>query len=155
MPFQISPLPRATFAPLFGLPDEALAGHRACRVIAGPGGGYPCRVSLADAAPGATLLLIHYEHQPADTPYRAGHAVYVREGAEQAAPAPDEVPVLFRSRLLSLRAFDADGMMRTADVADGAALEPAIDRLLGDPAVGYLHLHYAKPGCYAARVDRA
>jgi len=30
-----------------------------------------------------------------------------------------------------------------------------IARLLGDPRADYLHVHYAKPGCYAARIDRA
>jgi len=27
--------------------------------------------------------------------------------------------------------------------------------LLGDPRADYLHVHYARPGCYAARIDRA
>jgi hypothetical protein len=27
--------------------------------------------------------------------------------------------------------------------------------MLADPHVAYLHAHYAKPGCYAARIDRA
>ena len=155
MSFRISPLPRARFAHLFALPDDALPAHGARRVLAGPDGGYPCRVSLRDAGPGERLILINYQHQDADTPFRASHAVYVRHDAVEAAPAPGEVPALFRSRLLSLRAFDADGMMRDADVAPGSAVEPAIAAMLADPDIAYLHLHYAKPGCYAARVDRA
>jgi hypothetical protein len=154
MSFQITALPRDLFAPLLALPDDALPA-RARRVVAQPGETLPCRVSLADADPGDTLLLLHHEHQPADTPFRAGHAIYVREQAEQAHPAAGEIPAVLRSRLLSLRAFDANGMMRDADIAPGAELEPAIARLLADPAVAYLHLHFAKPGCYAARVDRA
>lgn len=155
MSFRITALPAAPFAPLFTLPDVDLLAHRARRVTAQPGGGYPCRVSLTDAEPGETLILVHYEHQPADTPFRAGHAVYVREAAEQAHPAPDAVPALFRSRLLSLRGFDADEMMQAAEVTEGTALEPAIEAMLADSAVAYIHLHYARPGCYAARVDRA
>lgn len=155
MPFRISPLSRAIFAHLFALPDDALPAHGARRLVAGPDGGYPCRVSLMDAGPGERLILTHYEHQTADTPFRASHAVYVREDAVEAASARDEVPALFRSRLLSLRGFDAGGMMLDAEVAPGAALEPAIEAMLADPAIAYLHLHYAKPGCYAARVDRA
>ena len=155
MPFRISALPRDLFAPLFNLPDEALPAHRARRVTAGPTGGCPCRVSLRDAAPGESLILVHHEHQPADTPFRAGHAIYVREQAKQADPAPDEVPALFRSRLLSVRAFDDRGMMRDAGVVAGSMVEPLIERLLADPAIAYLHVHYTGPGCYAARVDRA
>jgi hypothetical protein len=60
-----------------------------------------------------------------------------------------------RPRLLSLRAFDADGMMKAADVAPGTAIEKLIDQMFANPGTAFLHIHNAKPGCYAARVDRA
>ena len=46
-------------------------------------------------------------------------------------------------------------MMRAAEVAPGAELESAVERLLAQPEVAYLHAHYAGMGCYAARIDRA
>jgi hypothetical protein len=155
MTFQISPLPRSAFAELFGLSDVALAERGVVVRIADAKPGFPCRVSLQDAEPGERVLLVNYEHQPADTPYRSHYAVYVRDGAQEAQPAPGEVPEQLRSRVLSVRAFDEAGMLLDADVCEGTALEPVIDRLLSDPAAAYLHLHNAKPGCYAARVDRA
>ena len=112
-------------------------------------------MSLRDADPGETLLLLNWEHQPADSPYRSRHAIFVREHAVQAVPAAGEVPEVLRLRLLSARAFDAQGFMVDADVAHGRELEPVLERLLADPRVHDVHLHYAKPGCYAARVDRA
>jgi hypothetical protein len=135
--------------------DDELRARGVVRRTADHSPGFPCRVSLRDAEPGETVLLLNYEHQPADTPYRASHAIYVREGAVEARPGVGEVPDVLRRRLLSVRAFDADGMMVDADVAEGGALEPVIARLFGDPAVAYLHVHNAKPGCYAARVERA
>jgi hypothetical protein len=155
MPFRISALPLAPFQPLFALSTEALAARNILRVTADSTAGFPCRVSLRDAAPGETLLLLNYEHQPAATPYRASHAIYVREAATEARPAPNEVPALFRSRILSVRAFTEAGLMIGADVTEGAALERLIDTLFADPRAAYLHIHNAKPGCYAARVDRA
>ena len=155
MSFRISALPAAPFETLFALSDDELRRRGAVRCVVDRTPGFPCRVSLRDAEPGETVILVHWEHQPADTPYRAGHAIYVREGAVEAVPAIDEVPALLRRRLLSVRAFDGRGMMTDADVVEGTALEPVVERLLGDPAVAYLHLHNAKPGCYAARVDRA
>jgi hypothetical protein len=44
--------------------------------------------------------------------------------------------------------------MVDADLVDGREIEGLIGRLFGDPRVAYLHAHYAKRGCYAARIDR-
>jgi hypothetical protein len=154
MAFQISALPAGSFAPLFTLADDALAAKGGVRRIADRSPGFPCRVSLRDAMPGETVLLVHYEHHPVSSPFRASHAIYVREGAEQAHPEPGEVPEMLRSRLLSVRAFDAAGMLVNADVVEGRDAETAIERLFGEAGVEYLHLHFARPGCFAARVDR-
>ena len=124
-------------------------------MVADKRSGYPCRVSLQDAEPGEEVLLVHYEHQNAATPFRASHAVYVRVNAQQARLAIDEVPEMFRSRMLSLRAFDHRGMMLAADLAGGESLEEKMSEVLEDPSIAYLHIHFAKPGCYAARADRA
>jgi len=155
MDFQISGLPRATFAPLFELSDTELAGHGARRVRADRSPGFPCRVSLRDAEPGETLLLVNYEHLAVASPYRSRYAVYVRENAVDARLAPNEIPPVLQSRLLSLRGFDAQGMLIAADVVQGAELAGAIATMLAPASIAYLHVHNAKPGCYAARVDRA
>lgn len=153
MSFRITGLPADKFQPLFAMSDDELKHHGALRLTA-DGPGYPCRVSLTDAAPGDELILVHYEHQDADTPFRASHALYVRPGEER-YDAIAEIPTQLRKRLLSIRAFDEKGMMLEADVADGTAVEPVIARMFGNDKVAYLHLHYARQGCYAARVDRA
>jgi len=67
----------------------------------------------------------------------------------------DVVPESMRNRLLSLRAFDATGMMLDADVVEGDGVEALIDRMFEDTNVAYIHAHNARRGCYAARIDRA
>ena len=116
--------------------------------------GYPCRVSLADAEVGETVILLNDEHQPADSPYRSAHAIFIREHAEQAFPGPGEVPEVLKTRLISVRAFDENHWLINAEVADGADLREVIAVMFRNPAVAYLHLHNAKPGCFAARVTR-
>jgi hypothetical protein len=153
MAFRISGLPAEPFQHLFALDEAALKRHGAVRRIA-EDSGYPCRISLTDAKAGDEVILVNYEHQDADTPYRSRHTVYVRAG-EQRYDAVDAIPEQLRKRLLSARAFDAEGMLVDAEVSEGTALEPLIARLFADARVAYLHLHYARPGCYAARVDRA
>jgi hypothetical protein len=154
MSYRISGLDLKPFAHLFSLEDEALAAHGARRHVADAKPGFPCRVTLEDAEPGERLVLVNYVHQPADSPYRASHAIYVRENATHTATYVDEVPAVLRARTLSVRAFDAAGMLRDADLVEGADLHAAIPRMLADTHVAYLHVHYAKPGCYAALVER-
>jgi uncharacterized protein DUF1203 len=154
MGFRITGLPAEPFTRLFTLSDAELAAHHAVRRTADARPGFPCRVSLTDADVGDEVILVHFEHQTAATPYRASHAIYVRRGERQ-FDAVDQVPEALRLRLLSVRAFDAAGMMTGADVVDGRELEAAIARLFDDSRSAYLHVHFAKPGCYAARVDRA
>ena len=81
--------------------------------------------------------------------------IYVREAAQQAELAVNEVPDLLRTRMLSLRAYGREGMMVSADVLPGTEVERGIEQLLETPRTAYLHIHYAKPGCYACRVERA
>lgn len=153
--FHISALPRSRFEHLFPLSDEELEAHDALRRVATTRPGFPCRISLEDAEPGEEVLLVNFRHQDARTPFRASHAVYVRPNANQAELQEGEVPELLRSRILSLRAFDAAGMMLDADLTDGREVEHCIRKLLARADVAYLHLHSAKPGCYLARVSRS
>jgi len=78
----------------------------------------------------------------------------VRKG-EETYDKVDQVPQQLRTRTLAARAFDADGMMVKFELVEGAKLEGAIERLLAEPRAAYLHIHFAAPGCYAARVERA
>jgi hypothetical protein len=155
MSFQITALAPEPFDELFGLSDEALAERRAARVTATSNPGFPCRVSLADAEVGEELLLVNFQHQSANSPFQSNYAIYVRKDATRAQPGVGEVPEQLHSRILSLRAFDVKDMLIDADLAEGDAIAPALKRLLDESETAYVHIHYAKPGCYAARADRA
>src|SRR5687768_9386473 len=147
MSFRVTGLAPEPFRPLFGLPDEALARRGARRVVADAPFGFPDRIEISEAAPGESLLLVNYFHQPADTPYRASHAIFVRERELAPTDLIGEVPPAMRARPLSLRAFDADDMMVDADLVEGAGAEGLIERLLGDERVAYIQAHYARRGC--------
>ncbi|NIJ65036.1 hypothetical protein FHR20_001998 [Sphingomonas leidyi] len=154
MNYVIQGIDPAPFRHLYGAPDAALAARHAVRMTVAKKPGAPCRVTLADAEPGETVLLLNHAHLPVASPYRSAHAIFVREGAEVPARFENAVPEQLAIRLLSVRAFDDAGMMTDADVVEGRDLEPLIARFFADPAVAYLHVHNAKPGCFAARVDR-
>lgn len=155
MAFRITGLSAEPFQSLFGLPDQELASKGIRRYIVDSSPGFPDRIELKDAQRGQSVLLLNHVCQPANTPYRASHAIFIREWATQAYDAVNQVPESMRIRLLSLRAFSDDGMMLDADVADGIAIESVITRMFANPEVGYIHVHNAKRGCYSGRIDRA
>ena len=155
MSFQINALDPAPFAHLFSLSDEDLGKANISRMIVATKPGTPCRVSLADAEVGETVLLFNHLHQPANSPYRSCHAIFVRDGVKQAQPRIGDVPDVIRSRLISVRLFDNQDMMVDADVVAGPAVAESLDRAFAKPDVAYVHLHYAKAGCFAASVVRA
>lgn len=154
MAFRITGLDPKPFAHLFGLSDEALAAHGAVRYVADSKPGYPDRIAVRDVEIGETLLLVNFVHHDVDNPYRASHAIFVSENATERYDRIDAVPEVLRVRMVSLRAFDAAGEMVDADLVDGREIETLIARFFADPKVAYLHAHYAKRGCYAARIDR-
>jgi hypothetical protein len=154
MSFRITGLAPDPFRHLYGRSDATLAAAGVQRLVVDRDHAFPDRIELRDLVPGETALLLNHVHQPADTPYRAAHAIFVREGAEQARVIVDEIPDVLRRRTISLRAFDAAHAMVDADLVEGVELAPSIERFLANPCVAYLHAHYARRGCYAALVER-
>ena len=155
MSFRIRGLSPEPFRNLYGLSEEDLAERGVERHVVDETPGYPDRIEMRDGEPGEKFLLLNHVSQPAETPYRASHAIFVREGAEQAYDRIDEVPDVMRIRLLSLRAFDSSGMMIDADVVEGTLMEDVIDRFFANSDVAYIHVHNAGRGCYSGRIDRA
>jgi len=154
MKYRITGLDPALFADLHAHADEALAARAIVRSRVTSENVTPCRVTLDDATPGESVLLLSYDHQPADTPYQQQGPIFVREKGARFDRVGVIPPALAR-RPLSLRGYDAGHMMIEAELTDGAAAEPLIQRMLTNPAVAYIHAHYARRGCYAARIDRA
>jgi len=154
MSFRISGLDPQPFRRFYGMSDEALAAHGVRRMTVDQSPGFPDRIELRDLEIGEKALLLNYMHQPAESPYRSSHAVFVREGATTALDVVDDVPDVIRRRLISLRAFSWDGYMLDADVMGGMEIESTINRFFENYDVAYLHAHYAKFGCFAARITR-
>ncbi|QFT29066.1 DUF1203 domain-containing protein [Roseibium porphyridii] len=151
--FQIHPLPANEFSHLFGLSDAQLAEKKVQVLISD--GAFPCRVSLTDVAAGERVLLLNFEHQPGDTPYRSRHAIFVKDDAHEAELEADVIPQSIVSRFLSVRAFNRQHEIIDADVVKGTEVETLIASFFENPDVDYLHLHYAGRGCFAAKVTRA
>jgi hypothetical protein len=151
--YLVSGLDPALFAPLFTLDGPALAARRARRAVA-DGPGFPCRVSLEEAEAGEPLILVNHVSQGAATPFRASHAIYVREAAREAAVYRGEIPPILAARILGLRGFDAEGMLRDARLAPPGEADAAIRALFVSEEIVEIHAHNAALGCFLARIVR-
>src|SRR5438874_9537893 len=109
MTYRITGLDPTPYLPLFGLSDDELAARRIVRMTVNEKPSFPCRVTLEDREIGESVLLLNHVSHHVANPYRASHAIFVTEGAAQAAEFVDEVPPVFEQRVLSLRGFDKDG----------------------------------------------
>jgi len=154
MAYRIEGLSPEPFRSLFALPDEALADQRALRVTADSPTGFPCRVSLEDAVPGDSLMLVNHVSHDVPTPFHTAFAIYVREAASAPARYDDAVPEMLDRRTLGLRGFDGDGMLRGALLAMPGAADARIRELLARPEIATIHAHNAAHGCFLARIER-
>jgi hypothetical protein len=154
MTYRIEGLRREGFPGLFGLPDRDLARRGARRIIADSKPGFPCRVTLEDAEPGESLILFNHVSHDVPTPFRSAYAIYVRESAAEPACYIDEPPPVFRGRTLSLRGFDAEGMLRGALLALPGEADVGIRSLFERPEIEAIHAHNAAAGCFAAKIVR-
>ena len=155
MTFRATGLPLSPFEPLFALSDSELAARGMARMVVDEKPSFPCRVTLEDAEMGEHVILLPFEHQPAHSPYRSSGAIFVREQAAKPFDDVDVVPPVLRGRMLSIRAYDARDYMVDADIVAGDTVEEAIERVFARDDVRYIHVHNARRGCFACRIDRA
>ena len=135
--------------------EEARRSPGAMPAVAGDGP-YPVRCCLREVEDPEAVVLASVMPFRGESPYAARSPVYLHsERCEGHTAERHAVPPMLRGRLLSVRAYDGSHMLTGTEVLQGADLEGAIGRLLGDDLDAYVHVHFAGPGCFACRIDRA
>jgi hypothetical protein len=154
MAFVLSGLDPVEFQDVVRRSDAQLEANGMRRMRVDKVGSFPCRVSLEDAALGEEVVLLPYVHQPTDSPYRASGPIFVRQAAKTPVRIVDTIPPYLSSRMLSVRAYNSRDEIIDAEVVAGDTAEAAFRRLLANEAAAYLHVHFARYGCFGCRVDR-
>jgi Protein of unknown function (DUF1203) len=75
MSFRITGLSPEPFRHLYGLTDDELTRLGVKRYVADKSPGFPDRIAMRDVEIGERVLLLNHVSQPAETPYRATHAI--------------------------------------------------------------------------------
>lgn len=153
MTYRIEGLAPEAFESLFSMTDGELAARNAVRVTADSPTGYPCRVSLEDAAAGEELVLLNHVSNDVPTPFRTAYAIYVRKDARPASYV-DEAPDYLARRMLSLRGFDSAGMLKHGTIAHPGEADAQIRALFERNDIATIHAHNAAYGCFLARIER-
>jgi hypothetical protein len=156
-PFRVSGISPDVVDQYRNLSDEELRNRRVVRRIVDEKPGFQCRVSLVDAEIGESVFLLNFEHLPGLSPYRSVGPIFVREAAKETYSTTNELPEVLRvpGRFFSLRAYDERDMLVGAEAVEALEIEQSVERLFANPHTAYLHVHNARPGCYACRIDRA
>lgn len=153
MSYRVTGIDPAPYRHLHGLSDEELASQGVVRMtVTDPT--FPCRVSLTDRPIGEKLLLLNHLSHDVANPYRATHAIFVSESADEAAEYVNQVPPIFEKRVLSLRGFDRDGMMADAILTQPGEADAGIRKLFANPEIETIHAHNAVRGCFSAKIER-
>lgn len=123
-----------------------------CTVADGPS---PCRRCLRNAVAGDSLLLLPYNPFTVESPYAGEGPIFVHaDGCQPHGLARGELSEQVFGRVLSVRAYDDNAMMRSSEVLAGETLADRARELL-EHGNAFLHVHFAGPGCFAFRVDPA
>jgi Protein of unknown function (DUF1203) len=152
--FQIKALPYNQFAHLFLANEVELKNIGAIKMIVDEFPGFPCRVSLQDAAIGEEVILLPYQHHKTTSPYQAMGPIFIRKNISEVTLAVKEIPTMLLHRLLSLRCYNKNEMMINATVVEGKIVSETLHELFTNKEIAYIHVHNAKPGCYNCVVER-
>ena len=152
--FQVHSINAEEINSLLNLGENELKELNIVKSIVDENPGYPCRLSLQDAEIGEEVLLFTYEHHRVKSPYQSSGPIYVRTNAQRATLAKNEIPLMLKHRLLSLRVYDNDAMMIDARTVEGKDLKDTIQDVLANTQVEYMHIHNSGPGCYNCLVNR-
>jgi hypothetical protein len=152
--FKLKSLEDTEFANIFELNNLELEKIGAVKMTVDEFPGFPCRVSLQDAEIGEEVILLSYQHHKTNSPYQANGPIFVRKIAKTAILETNEIPKMFNHRLLSLRGYDKNGIMKGASVTEGQNLRDQIIQTFENEDINYIHIHNAKPGCYNCVVER-
>lgn len=129
-------------------------GNALAPIVADKPAAFPCRHCLRDAEPGDEMLLASHSPFAQPGPYKETGPLFVH-ARPCARFGGGEVPLQLRRRLLALRGYDRAQALVDGVVVEGVELEGALASLFARAEIDWVHVRFARPGCFACRVERA
>jgi len=118
-------------------------------------GGTPLRCCLREANIGERVVLIAYQPATVGGPYAEVGPVFIHAEACEGYTDAHRYPDSFRQRRQLLRAYDADGRIVDAMIAqNGDEAEGGCAAFFARPDVAYIHSRNVLYGCYMFTIRR-
>jgi hypothetical protein len=114
----------------------------------------PCRVCLRISKEPEEFILLSYQPLPDTGPYAEIGPIFVHADGCQPYSKLDEFPADFAERPLVLRAYDHDGRIVDALVAEPGKAESSAVTLLSNPAVAEIHVRHVSYTCFDFKILR-
>ena len=116
----------------------------------------PCRVCLHRFAPGSERrLLFTYDPFRDTVALPLPGPIFIHEDECPGYDADAGFPPALRDAPLTFNAYGADRELVARERTEGAAdVDAAIERLLADDGVDYVHVRSTTAGCFLCRLDR-
>jgi hypothetical protein len=124
------------------------------QLVARPADSAPCRHCLRITKPGEHLIVFAYQPFTSVGPYAEVGPVFVHAAACEAYTYRDTFPEDFRKRVLTMRGYNAEGAIETAELSEPGNPEATIERLFSNERVSFIHVRNPAWGCYDFRIDR-
>ena len=148
--FSIAPIPSDIAARI----RTTLVDDFGNQLVERPADPAPCRHCLRITTPGEALIVFAYRPFTGVGPYAEVGPVFVHAGACEAYAQQDTFPQDFRNRMLTMRGYNAEGTIETAELSEAGNPESAIERLFSNERVSFIHVRNPAWGCYDFRIDR-
>ncbi|NGP87081.1 DUF1203 domain-containing protein [Fodinibius halophilus] len=116
----------------------------------------PCRLCLEDTHKGDEQILFSYSpFAENDDPYAEVGPIYIHKECAGPYQEVHTFPPDIRARpWLTVRGYNADHAIHTAQLTKGEEIELAIGDVFSDPEVSYIHVRHGTYGCYLMRIER-
>jgi len=115
----------------------------------------PCRLCLRRIRSGEERrILFTYNSFTISDPYPSPGPIFIHEDECSAFERDSTFPEELKKLSLTLEGYGAGRWLVAREQPGEDDVEKAIDRILRNPAVRYIHVYSTKAGCFIAHIDR-
>ncbi len=153
--YKIVAIPQTVTQHVHNTLTDPIYRHPVQITVAGVGDYGPCRVCLNTFSIGERRILFLYNPFSAQQEADFAGPIYIHADHCQPYATPQNFPEPIRSLPITLRGYDAHNHFIVEEHPHSLDVETAIETLLRQPEIAFLHIRNAEAKCFILRIERA